>query len=865
MKMKTILRRTISFVVMLTMLLGLVPFSATASAETEDEWIEASIFYIYSNEVPDNISRDEKDALFGPMGNGKSSTVVKVNLTQLEKLGYERGLYGRRTIYSVENDNTNGVVEPKNEHNTEKALAPDSQVRVFWRDLYSCMDDESKQLVSDVYNNKFIGYVLKNVSYKGNNFHIDGIIDIKAIPTYQIEIYDKSNENEIAYVNSTDSEETYADVKGYIEECLKKDADNFTIGWKSETEAVYVKDGKGYSLSVTQKTPAGAVIESGKVNYSRITKDYYLARFIIASKELPAVYNVTLTDDEGNELKTMTSGQVTDITDENVPKMTNIKAAVEEVLAGDGKDVVVNWDSREYIKDLNVYSFDTEYVTNTVSGPGLVVVNNTDEAGDLYYEYSGEEEGVIQYKAVLKLNTTLKTTMRKVKLYVLKKELSNIEYGYDVSNDSIRQRSQSDFTPFGTAYMDDSYLQSLKKHPGSFLRGEIINEVLYDYDYATGDYTAKGELTDLNKIIKYIAYDSDNAKELVNKINDNYNICWYVIKDVKTDDWHIDGYLCKETNPDSRKIKVTVNHVTYDTKEGGYSLLKDSSNNDMTETTEVDANTLFSSRSKYPKAKKNDEKKITIDGALTDWDNFPEFWIPVDYGKLVEVDTSKGKIGGEGLAGNSMVKLHNDKDDQMVYIYMKVSDMYGTYFKTDEFKISVNNDDYELEFKVGDIDGNIINGDISDMGVGVHTLYIYDKKGNRIASGLAKMVIGKDHMNTTIEMAVPYYSISRKDAESGDYNVVCFEKESGSIIKENSDNSYDDEMYLMSNTQLASEDTILRYVYAREKVVDSVKFGTITIEGGSTGPYLLAGIGFVIALAGFSGVSFKRKRNKTLV
>lgn len=860
MKMKRIVRRIISLVVMVTILLGMIPFSAVANAEKEDEWIDVSLFYIYSNEVPDNLSRDEKDALFGPMGNGKSSTIVKVNLTKLEEMGYAKSTYGnsKRAIYSVENDNSNGVVEPKNEHNTKKALAPDSKVRVFWNDLYNCMDEESRKNVSEVYDDKFVGYVLKNVSYKGNNYHIDGIIDVDAIPTYQVEIYDKDNENEIAYVSSKEEEEKYSAVKGYIEDCLKKDSDSFLIDWKSEKEAVYIKDGKGYSLSVSQKTPAGAVIEADKVKYSRITRDYYIARYIIDSKELQTEYSVTVTDSEGNEIKTMNSGKVTNIGDANVPRMKDVRDAVEAYIAGEDDDCIFNWESREYIKDLNVYSFDTQYVSNTVSGPGLIVVNNTDEAGELFYEYSGEEDGLVKYKAVLKLDTQLKTTMRKVKLFVLKKEISNIEYGYDVANDKIKQRSESDFIPFGTAYVDDSYLQSLSKHPGSYLRGEVINEVLYDYDYASGGYTAKGELTDLNKIIKYVAFDTDAAKSLVDKINDNYNIFWYVIKDVKKDDWHIDGYLCKESNPGTSKIKVTVNHVIYDAENGDYVFLKDENGNDRTETKEVDANTMFTCQSIYPQRKSKDAKEITIDGRFDDWISFPEYWVSAEFNKEVTVNPSQKNSEADNLNNCSLVKLYNDTDKQMIYIYMKVSDKYDTYFRTDDFKLSVNGNDSSFGFRVGDSAGKTINGDISKMEPGVHALYIYDSQGNSIAGGMAEMVIGESHMNTAIEMSIPYDAVC--EGQGTNYHVAGFEKVSGGIIDGNSSFYYDEDDILFNNIQLASEDTVVEYRYSADYNVESIQFGTITITGTPTKPYVLAGIGFVIALAGLGGVSLKRKK-----
>ena len=150
---------------------------------------------------------------------------MRVNLSAFQRMGYATGSYtstGKPCyIYSVENRNSNGVVEESGKHNSAAALSSDSSIRTFWNDLYSCMDSESQTMVENTYSGKYLGYVLKHVGGGTYPIHIDGIMDIASVPTYQIAVYDKDVNNLMVRTNTTATKSSYRYVQEMVEDYLR--------------------------------------------------------------------------------------------------------------------------------------------------------------------------------------------------------------------------------------------------------------------------------------------------------------------------------------------------------------------------------------------------------------------------------------------------------------------------------------------------------------------------------------------------------------------------------------------------------------------------------------------------------------------
>lgn len=837
------------------------------AVESKTDTVEAYLYYRYSNTLPNPIVEAETNKKYGPNGNGVSSTKVTVDLAKLRELGYAKGKYiGKGYIYSVENkDNDEDKYEkPAHHNNKDGSLKQDSKVRDFWDALYSCMDDASQRLVDEVYGGKYLGYVLKDTLIGPYRIHIDGILDSSVStskPVYQVEVYDNSGASSLLAKTKVDeTKATFSDVYTMVEEYLSADAQEFSIEWQDATTATYVKDGKSYSLTISQTTPEGSTLADEatvSVDYDKIDSNYYLAMFEITSKRISMTCNLNV-HYNGELVQSFESGDVKSVDAETVAKYADVQEYVEQLLIGEAENSTkswVNWEQGIYVKDGNLYTFSMETVSPTESKDGCIVMPVIDEEGIVYYSSADASN---DYISNISIEDEAKNATA-VGLYVLKKEASNLVYGYDVDSDSIIQHPTSDFNKFGYAYLDNDYLKSLKKGTNSTLFGESITESLYSYDYEDNSFEAAGEKFETGKILQYFAFNTNAAKNLVTKINDDYNIMWYVVKKAGANNdpytWHIDGYLCKDESKND-KIKVTVTHKLYNRTTGEYEDINDGAN---TITEEVPISKLYTSKSIYPKKKDANSTKITIDGSYTDWADLPSYWVPAEYNKTVSVNSNDASADEYSLENYNQVKMYNDDENQNVYIYMKASDVYDTYFRTDDFQLSVNNGDFEFNFSLGDAQGNIINGDISNMAPGAYDYYIYDKQGNRISGGNAKLVIGTNHFNTSVEMSVPYDVITTDSDDR--YFVTGMEKISGTVIAELSNCYYDDEECLINDSQLAFEDTELEYRYASIRTVESIQFKTINIEGTSTAPYVIVLICFGIVVAGFAGVTYTNKHS----
>ncbi|MBE5937668.1 MAG: hypothetical protein E7265_06520 [Lachnospiraceae bacterium] len=850
-----VFRRAGAWLLVVTMLMGMcLGNTSIVSADKNDrkasaKTVKAYLYYRYSNEVPDTITFAENNVKYGPNSNGVSSVEVTVDLAALEELGYARGKYTEGFIYSVENENNTVNYEAAGTHNENNVLKDDSTVRAFWDDLYSCMDDASKELIKETFDGKFVGYVIKNTGSRDCPVHIDGIMDVDVIPTYQTELYDiTTSEKVLARTSTSNVKEKYSNVYTMVEDYLKESQEDFSIDWISETEAVYIKDGKTYELTMTQKRPANTVIPSKDedIVYRAYTNLYNVAEFNIVSKKTSYDCVVNIYHDK-ELLKTYSSNNLQAVNSGSVTTYSTVKKYIENYLLDGARypaRTYVDWAEGVYCKDGVLYEFTVETTSPTQGDDDTVVLPIEDKKGTIYYSapINGKE-----YVSDIVINDKALDVIE-VGLYVLKAETTNIVYGYDVDNNSILQHPTTEFYPFGYAYVDRQYVEGLTKLGKSSVKGETITEILLTYNSKDDTFEAVGEKYETGKIVRYLAFDSTYADMLVEKINGDYNIMWYVIKKAGADGtrypWHIDGYLCNDDSKDE-KIKVTVNHKIYNPETESYELMN-IEGNEVTETVPVCK--LYESKAKFPAKPEVSKTKISIDGQVTDWESLPSYWVTAENKAQVQVESSTATGNKADIANYSLVKMYNDDDAQNVYVYMKASDKYDTFFRTDNFKLSVNGSENEVEFKVGDANGNIINGDISSMEPGIYSYYLYNKDGVRISNASAKLIIASNHLNTSIEMSIPYDILSEQSDTK--YYFTGFEKESGTVVEELSSYHYDDDKLFVANSQLGYEDTVLSYRYSARRTVESIKFETINIEGTPTAPYVIVMIGFAFALAG---------------
>ncbi|AVI94627.1 conserved exported protein of unknown function [Oenococcus oeni] len=198
---------------------------------------------------------------------------------------------------------------------------------------------------------------------------------------------------------------------------------------------------------------------------------------------------------------------------------------------------------------------------------------------------------------------------------------------------------------------------------------------------------------------------------------------------------------------------------------------------------------------------------IVIDGKFDDWSGKPM----TDFYE-------------EGTNGNVTYKLSMLSDDQYLYLYVNMIP-YGGHqsgLQTAGYVITIGNKKYDISFL--NVPGNLSAGQTASFSAGVWDETSYTYKTN-----------GVGYVNAYSETFPTDTSLYRK----GTYT---------NSVAEVKIPITDFNLSTISGQSITLANSNLGYQH-------------ITIEGASTGPYIIVGIGFLLALFGFFGITYKKKNN----
>ena len=141
--------------------------------------IEANIYLLYSNRLPENVNQPFGAMEFGPSGNNTAYITVTVDLNRVQERAQVWVNEWGYQYYSIDSD---------------QWVVGDAQrmaaMKSYWETvIYPAIDQEDRQALDQIFGGagNFYGYVLKKESY--DIWHIDGIL-AKDPPVYVVELYD---------------------------------------------------------------------------------------------------------------------------------------------------------------------------------------------------------------------------------------------------------------------------------------------------------------------------------------------------------------------------------------------------------------------------------------------------------------------------------------------------------------------------------------------------------------------------------------------------------------------------------------------------------------------------------------------------
>lgn len=279
-KMRTLGRRGLSILMALIMVFSLVNITALAAEESpaddgianlqdvyqrgDSYYIDAKIYLLYKNEVPEEIQQSFDIELFGPSGNNDPYTTVSVNLTQL-----------------LANDGVKVHINDRGHWYISCQTSPGYTAETLWAKILESMDANGQAFFADYFKNNYIGYVLKS---EGDGGHIDGVYEVN--PAYLTEIY---IDNELKTTLFDDEAQDFnEDVLDWFESYAD-------ITWDADyTSGTFEKNEKKYSITMESKSSYDT--DSGEITYTEKTTNFYVAALYYVLEDItpPPTYNYTV-------------------------------------------------------------------------------------------------------------------------------------------------------------------------------------------------------------------------------------------------------------------------------------------------------------------------------------------------------------------------------------------------------------------------------------------------------------------------------------------------------------------------------------------------------------------------------------------
>ena len=249
--------------------------------------IEANIYLLYSNRLPEDVNQPFGAVEFGPSGNNTAYITVTVDLNRVQekarvwvnKWGYQ--------YYSIDsNQRVDGDAQRM------------AAMKSYWETvIYPAIDQEDSQALDQVFGGtgNFYGYVLKKENY--DVWHIDGIL-AKDPPVYVVELYDYTSGSTVPLFGISSNGAAgggvgYQNFRSEAERVLGGSEYRYSVETGDRIELNYFKDGKSYQAVITPKDDEGAASqnyhvypEENKFGYRQVSAGvYYLSRMKIVTKE----------------------------------------------------------------------------------------------------------------------------------------------------------------------------------------------------------------------------------------------------------------------------------------------------------------------------------------------------------------------------------------------------------------------------------------------------------------------------------------------------------------------------------------------------------------------------------------------------
>lgn len=249
--------------------------------------IEANIYLLYSNRLPQDVNQPFEAMEFGPSGDDTAYITVTVDLNRVQERAQVWVNEWGYQYYSIDSD---------------QWVVGDAQrmaaMKSYWETvIYPAIDQEDRQALDQVFGGagNFYGYVLKKENY--NVWHIDGIL-AKDPPVYVVELYDYTAGSaaplfSISSNGTAGSGVRYQNFRSETERVLGGSGYQYSVETRDRIELSYLKDGKSYQAVITPKNDEGALSqnyhvypEENRFGYRQVNAGvYYLSRMKIVTKE----------------------------------------------------------------------------------------------------------------------------------------------------------------------------------------------------------------------------------------------------------------------------------------------------------------------------------------------------------------------------------------------------------------------------------------------------------------------------------------------------------------------------------------------------------------------------------------------------
>jgi hypothetical protein len=229
-------------------------------------YVDAKVYLLYSNVIPENIQQAYGANLFGPSGDNKPYVTVAVNVSQLLK--------------------DSGVMYEKKGSNwyISYQTCQGMDAKTLWNTILEAMNPEGRAFFFEYFQGNYIGYVLKAEDDGG---HIDGVYEVA--PAYLTEIY-VNNKLEQTFFG----EEPH-NFNSHVLNWL--DGEFGEISWDAEkTYGVWQQDEGSYSITHTKGNAFNQ--GNGSIHYVEKTSNFFVASFFYETQDITPVVPIDETEEK---------------------------------------------------------------------------------------------------------------------------------------------------------------------------------------------------------------------------------------------------------------------------------------------------------------------------------------------------------------------------------------------------------------------------------------------------------------------------------------------------------------------------------------------------------------------------------------